>query len=126
MISGVLSNRFAFVSPSVPCPPTNVSAARACAPNPVPVTWAASPSAKYYTAVAVSGGGHRSECSTNETSCSLSGLRCGEVYTVGVSSADDDCAGQRSPTVSLNTGRTTWKTTTNTWRGATDASVTLA
>lgn len=95
----------------MPCPPTNVTVAPACAPNPVPVTWVASQGTKYYTAVAVSGGGHRSECTTNETSCSLAGLQCGQVYTVGVSSADDDCAGQQSDTVSLKTGRTTRKTT---------------
>lgn len=95
----------------MPCPPTNVTAAHACAPSPVPVTWVASQGTKYYTAVAVSGGGHRSECTTNKTSCSLAGLQCGEVYTIGVSSADDDCAGQQSDTVSLKTGRTTRKTT---------------
>lgn len=106
----------------VPCPPTNVTAAHACTPNPVPVTWVASQGAKYYTAVAVSGGGHRSECTTNETSCSLAGLQCGEVYTIGVSSADDDCAGQQSDTVSLSTGKTTRK---NIQLPITDASFTV-
>lgn len=110
---------------SVPCPPTNVIATRACAPNPVPVTWVASQSAKYYTAVAVSGGGHRSECMTNETSCSLPGLQCGEVYTIGVASADDDCAGQQSDTVSMNTGRTVRNSTQNTWLQDTDAFLTV-
>lgn len=91
----------------MPCPPTNVTAMHTCAPHPVPVTWVLSDSAKHYTAVAVSSGGHRSECRTNETSCGLPGLRCGEVYTVGVSGADDNCTGQLSDTVSLNTGNTT-------------------
>lgn len=77
------------------------------------MTWVASQSAKYYTAVAVSVGGHRSECTTNETSCSLPALQCGEVYTIGVASADDDCAGQQSDTVTLNTGRTTWNSPIN-------------
>uniref|UniRef100_A0A671WP98 Fibronectin type-III domain-containing protein n=1 Tax=Sparus aurata TaxID=8175 RepID=A0A671WP98_SPAAU len=88
---------------SLPCPPTNVSAVHTCAPHPVPVSWVASDSAKYYTAVAVSAGGHRSECMTNTTSCGLPGLRCGEVYSIGVSGADDNCTGQLSDTVSLNT-----------------------
>lgn len=92
--------------PAVACPPTNVSAVHTCAPDPVPVSWVASDSAKYYTAVAVSSGGHMSECRTNETSCSLPGLQCGEVYTIGVSGADDKCAGQLSSTVSLDTGNT--------------------
>ncbi|XP_033507400.2 uncharacterized protein LOC117272533 [Epinephelus lanceolatus] len=88
---------------SLPCPPTNITAVHMCAPEPVPVSWMASDSAKYYTAVAVSSRGHRSECTTNETSCSLPELHCGEVYTVGVSGADDNCTGQLSDTVPLNT-----------------------
>lgn len=81
--------------------------------------------AKYYTAVSVSAGGHRSECTTNETSCSLAGLRCGEVYTIGVSPADDDCPGQQSDTVSLNTRKTTRKTSRNIGLQVTDASLTV-
>ncbi|XP_018532382.1 mucin-4 isoform X2 [Lates calcarifer] len=88
---------------TLPCPPTNVTAVRTCAPDPIPVSWVASDSAKYYTAVATSSGGHRSECSTNTTSCSLPTLQCGEVYTIGVSGADDNCTGPLSNTVSLNT-----------------------
>nr|XP_046264816.1 mucin-4-like [Scatophagus argus] len=88
---------------TLPCPPTNVSVVHTCAPGPVPVSWVASDSAKYYTALAVSGEGHRSECTTNKTSCSLPGLQCGEVYTIGVSGADDNCTGQLSDTVALNT-----------------------
>lgn len=115
-----VSNWFVFLSLLVPCPPTNVTAVHACAPNPVPVTWVASQGAKYYNAVAVSGGGHISECTTNETSCRLTGLQCGAVYTIGVSPADDDCAGQQSDTVSLNTGKTTRKSTRIIWLQGTD------
>lgn len=93
--------------PSVPCPPTNVAAVHTCSPDPVPVSWVASDSAKYYTAVAISSEGHRSECSTNKTSCSLPGLQCGEVYIIGVSGADDNCTGHLSNTVSLDTGNNT-------------------
>lgn len=48
-----------------------------------------------------------SECRTNKTSCSFSGLLCGEVYTIGVAGVDDNCTGQQSDTVSLYTGNTT-------------------
>ncbi|XP_034558806.1 fibronectin type III domain-containing protein 7-like [Notolabrus celidotus] len=82
---------------TLPCPPTNISAVHTCAPDPVPVSWVASDSAKYYTAVAVNGRGHRSECTTNKTSCSLPGLQCGEVYSIGVSGADDNCTEPCSP-----------------------------
>lgn len=103
----MVSDLSIFYLPAVPCPPTNVTAMHTCAPHPVPVTWVLSDSATHYTAVAVSSRGHRSECMTNETSCSLPGLRCGEVYTIGVSGADDNCTGQLSDTVSLSTGNTT-------------------
>lgn len=103
----VLNFSFCLYSSSVPCPPTNATVVHTCAPDPVPVSWVASNSAKYYTAVAVSSTGHRSECTTNETSCSFSGLQCGEVYTIGVAGADDNCTGQQGDTVSLYTGNTT-------------------
>ncbi|KAM7379235.1 hypothetical protein PAMP_004800 [Pampus punctatissimus] len=88
---------------TLPCPPTNITAVHTCSPDPVPVSWVASNSAKYYTAVAMSSTGHRSECTTNKTSCSFSGLLCGEVYTIGVAGADDNCTGQQSDTVSVYT-----------------------
>ncbi|XP_067460816.1 mucin-4-like [Thunnus thynnus] len=88
---------------TLPCPPTNVTAVHTCHPDPVPVSWVASDSAKYYSAVAVSSSGHKSECMTNKTSCSFSGLLCGEVYTIGVAGADDNCTGQQGDTVSLYT-----------------------
>uniref|UniRef100_A0A3P9L382 Fibronectin type-III domain-containing protein n=1 Tax=Oryzias latipes TaxID=8090 RepID=A0A3P9L382_ORYLA len=87
-----------------PCPPTNVSAVHTCAPDPVPVSWAATGiNAKQYTAVAVSHRGHKSECTTNQTSCSLSGLQCGETYYIHVSGANDNCFSQDSSPVSLHT-----------------------
>lgn len=92
---------------TVPCPPIGVSAVHTCRPSPVPVSWVASNSATHYTALAVSNTGHTAECRTNGTSCSLPGLMCGEVYTVGVSGADDNCTGLLSDTVSLNTGKAT-------------------
>ncbi|XP_074544742.1 uncharacterized protein LOC141804293 [Halichoeres trimaculatus] len=87
----------------LPCPPTNVSAVHTCAPHPVPVSWVASASAKRYTVVAVSSKGHTSECTTNTTSCSLPGLMCGEVYTIRVLGADDNCRGHQGNTVTLTT-----------------------
>lgn len=102
-----ISNLSLIYIPAVPCPPTNVTAAHTCGPEPVPVSWVLSDTAKYYTAVATSFGGHRSECSTNETSCSLPGLQCGEVYAIGVSGADDNCTGQAGSIVLLDTGNKT-------------------
>ncbi|XP_036072425.1 uncharacterized protein LOC112147737 [Oryzias melastigma] len=88
---------------TTPCPPTNVSAVYTCSPNPVAVSWVASGNAKQYTAVALSQQGHKSECTTNQTSCSLPGLQCGEKYSIHVSGANDICSSQESNSVSLLT-----------------------
>ena len=93
----------------VPCTPTNVTATRTCGQSSVAVTWLASMVASQYTAVAVGNGGHRSECSTNGTSCSLDALQCGQVYQVGVMATGSNCSSQ---TASLSTGkpaRLSWK-----------------
>lgn len=91
-------------SSAVPCTPTNITAAHKCAPDPVPVSWAASNGAKYYTAVAVSSRGYGSECVTNTTSCDLPGLQCGDVYTIGVSGANGECTSLLSNKITVVTG----------------------
>ncbi|XP_014840249.1 PREDICTED: uncharacterized protein LOC106916456 [Poecilia mexicana] len=88
---------------TLPCPPTNVTAGHACSPDPIPVSWTHSGNAELFTAVALGNGGHRAECNSSETSCSLQGLQCGEVYTVNVVGADNNCAGLQSNTLSLKT-----------------------
>ncbi|XP_054888996.1 serine-rich adhesin for platelets-like [Poeciliopsis prolifica] len=88
---------------TLPCPPTNVTAGQACSPDPVSVSWAHSGNAELFTAVALGSRGHRAECRSNETSCSLPGLQCGEVYSVSVAGADNNCAGRQSNPLSLKT-----------------------
>uniref|UniRef100_A0A3Q2Q8R1 Fibronectin type-III domain-containing protein n=1 Tax=Fundulus heteroclitus TaxID=8078 RepID=A0A3Q2Q8R1_FUNHE len=88
---------------TLPCPPTNVTAVHACAPDPVPVSWTHSGDAELFVAVALGSRGHRAECTTNKTSCSLPGLQCGEVYTVSVVGANDNCPGLQSSPLSLKT-----------------------
>ncbi|XP_032422074.1 uncharacterized protein LOC116722071 [Xiphophorus hellerii] len=88
---------------TLPCPPTNVTAGHACDPNSVPVSWTHSGKAEFFTAVALGSRGHRAECTSNETSCNLPGLQCGEVYSVSVAGADNNCAGLQSNPLSLKT-----------------------
>lgn len=84
--------------------PTNVTTEETCADSAV-ARWEASRGAKHYTAIAVSSSGHRIECSSNDTACDLTGLLCGEVYTVGVVAVDENCTSPQSQTVMLPTGR---------------------
>ncbi|MED6260228.1 hypothetical protein ATANTOWER_008551, partial [Ataeniobius toweri] len=88
---------------TLPCPPTNVTAVHMCASDPVPVSWTHSGNVELFIAVASGSRGHRAECTTNETSCSLLGLQCGEVYTVSVVGADNNCTGLQSKPLSLKT-----------------------
>ncbi|XP_023191873.1 uncharacterized protein LOC111608990 [Xiphophorus maculatus] len=88
---------------TLPCPPINVTAGHACDPDPVPVSWTHSGNAELFTAVALGSRGHRAECTSNETSCNLPGLQCGEVYSVSVAGADNNCAGLQSNPLSLKT-----------------------
>lgn len=91
--------------PLVPCPPANITPVHTCAPDPVPVSWVASNGANYYTAVALSSGGNRSQCVTNTTSCSFPGFQCGDVYNITVSGSDNHCEGPPSSPVTLATGK---------------------
>uniref|UniRef100_A0A8C5HBY8 Uncharacterized LOC114458429 n=2 Tax=Gouania willdenowi TaxID=441366 RepID=A0A8C5HBY8_GOUWI len=89
---------------SSPCPPSSITASYQCAPGPSPVSWSPSAGAQSYTAVAESDTGHMVQCtSTSSTSCSLSGLLCGQTYSVGVSATDDTCTSPLNNTVSLST-----------------------
>ncbi|KAJ8357216.1 hypothetical protein SKAU_G00200100 [Synaphobranchus kaupii] len=87
-----------------PCVPTNVTTEQTCADSTVAaVRWGASRGAKHYNATAVGNSGHRTECSSNGTACDLNDLLCGEVYTVGVVSVDENCTSLQSQTVMLQT-----------------------
>ncbi|KAK1803500.1 hypothetical protein P4O66_020926, partial [Electrophorus voltai] len=86
----------------VPCVPTNVTVSPSCS-NSTVVTWQASHGARSYRVTAVSYAGYRTECSTNGTSCNLTGLHCGQVYDVSVSAMTDACSSPTSQNVTLQT-----------------------
>uniref|UniRef100_A0A3B4CMI2 Fibronectin type-III domain-containing protein n=1 Tax=Pygocentrus nattereri TaxID=42514 RepID=A0A3B4CMI2_PYGNA len=87
----------------VPCVPTNVSVSRVCGATSVGITWAPSTGAHTYIAIAIDTHGQRSQCVSNRTSCSIANLTCGQMYSVGVIAANDNCSSQLSQTVSLYT-----------------------
>ncbi|KAJ8011603.1 hypothetical protein DPEC_G00059970 [Dallia pectoralis] len=87
---------------AVPCIPTNITAVHTCGQTSIDVTWATSLGATHYTAVATGNSGYQSECSSNQTSCSITNLHCGQVYTVGVMvTNDNNCTTILSQTISL-------------------------
>ncbi|XP_058265731.1 uncharacterized protein LOC131365857 [Hemibagrus wyckioides] len=87
----------------VPCVPTNVTVASTCS-NQTTVMWQASLGAQSYRVIAVGNKGHQTTCSSNSTTCSLTDLRCGQVYNVSVVANDDTCSSPQSQSVTLQTG----------------------
>ncbi|XP_053096527.1 uncharacterized protein LOC113530559 [Pangasianodon hypophthalmus] len=87
----------------VPCVPTNVTVARTCS-NRTTVMWQASLGAQSYRVIAMGNKGHQTTCSSNTTTCSLTDLRCGQVYNVSVVAIDDACSSLQSQSATLQTG----------------------
>ncbi|XP_040040842.2 uncharacterized protein fndc7b [Gasterosteus aculeatus] len=84
-----------------PCVPTNVTVERNCDQTFGKVSWNASRGALRYQAAAVDTDGKRLLCSSNETWCTLNGLVCSQVYSVGVSAQDDTCSSNYSSAKTL-------------------------
>lgn len=91
-----------FASPA-PCDPTNVAAALECVSGVATVTWGAGAGARHYTVVAEANG-HVDSCHTSGTSCQLSGLQCGEDYTVTVLAGDGTCNSTFHARTNVTTG----------------------
>ncbi|XP_072560360.1 uncharacterized protein [Paramormyrops kingsleyae] len=86
---------------TVPCVPTNLTAVRNCQQSSVMLSWAASQGARNYTATALSNSGHRVDCISNSTTCNITGLRCSQNYSVGVTAVGNSCSSLSSQTVTV-------------------------
>ncbi|XP_054646058.1 uncharacterized protein LOC129188936 [Dunckerocampus dactyliophorus] len=81
---------------AAPCPPTHLRVDSSCESNDISVSWQASQGSVTYVAVAENAQGQRWMCNTSSTSCSISGLLCGQQYQVYVAGADEKCIGAKS------------------------------
>ncbi|XP_034066039.1 uncharacterized protein LOC117542456 [Gymnodraco acuticeps] len=86
-----------------PCVPTDVMVTRTCGKTSAKVKWNESRGALHYEAAAVDEAGQPLLCSSNQTSCTLEGLVCSQVYSVGVTATDDTCTSNKSSAVILRT-----------------------
>ncbi|XP_017573413.2 uncharacterized protein LOC108439482 [Pygocentrus nattereri] len=86
-----------------PCPPTQVSVQSSCDSDIVSVSWVPSQDSLFYLAIAQGSGGHKANCSGNDTGCDISGLQCGEMYEIFVSGVDEGCIGPKSEVHTLKT-----------------------
>lgn len=81
-----------------------MAAALDCVSGVATVTWSSSAGADYYTVLAEADG-HDDSCTSNGTSCQLTGLQCGEDYTVTVLAGDGDCNSSVLAKTNVTTGK---------------------
>lgn len=93
-----------FLFPA-PCPPANVSAKHNCTTREALVHWGNAAASTGYSVLATSTtSGENSSCSDMGTSCQLTGLACGQRYSVVVEAMHSGCPGPASTPVTLTTG----------------------
>ncbi|XP_028666288.2 uncharacterized protein LOC114658369 [Erpetoichthys calabaricus] len=78
---------------SAPCVPENITTSVDCFSNSATISWYLSAGADFYTArmLSSSSSPHSAHCQTNDTSCIIPGLQCGQIYKVGVVAHDQRC-----------------------------------
>ncbi|XP_078524471.1 uncharacterized protein LOC144797641 [Lissotriton helveticus] len=76
---------------TVPCSPKNPSVHMECNSDVATLFWEPSPGALLYRATAVSAAGNSTTCTSDNATCEVSGLLCGQAYTVEVTAANDNC-----------------------------------
>ncbi|KAM9324544.1 uncharacterized protein PAF06_000603 [Gastrophryne carolinensis] len=88
---------------SVPCSPMSLQATADCNVNGATAVWEPSAGAMSYMAVFSGPEGDKFECNSSTTSCSVSGLQCGQDYNVTVTAFDNTCFGVTSDTTVVTT-----------------------
>ncbi|XP_041447435.1 tenascin-N-like [Xenopus laevis] len=91
---GPLSNPVEVIS--APCMPVNVYTTVECTDNSVDIFWDRSNGSLNYTSSVLGAGGQQYHCSTEDLSCRVPKLHCGEVYSVIVFAENDICSSQPS------------------------------
>ncbi|KAG7513796.1 fibronectin type III domain-containing protein 7 [Solea senegalensis] len=102
---GCMSNpSLPFTFQSVICPPTNVTGVTSCGNNDITVSWDPSPeSGVSYFLHSEENGGATAGHSTMQTSHVMTGLQCGELYTITVTATDSECTSVLSTPIHAET-----------------------
>lgn len=74
-----------------PCEAANVEFDLNCNDDSVTVTWSEAEGAVSYKVTAMSDGGLLAMCETEELSCQLTDLECGQTYTITLTVISDLC-----------------------------------
>ncbi len=89
-----------------PCIPQNVSALMDCGSDSITLTWEASLGAFLYFATANNQFGTAHTCTSSDTKCKFSGLRCGSIYNVSLIASNIHCNSSVSDSIIVETGTT--------------------
>ncbi|XP_072276183.1 fibronectin type III domain-containing protein 7-like [Pyxicephalus adspersus] len=77
---------------TVPCIPESVNTAMDCVSNSALVSWSQSSGALNYTSSLIGLQGKRYNCSSQETSCWVQDIECGEEYTLAMMAQNEVCS----------------------------------
>ncbi|XP_051768215.1 fibronectin isoform X5 [Ctenopharyngodon idella] len=87
---------------AVPCTPWNVLPTVNCLTNALVVSWTSSAGGQQYTATAQDSNGLSTTCQSTGSQCTVTGLKCGQLYHVNVMASDNLCSSPPSATVNTN------------------------
>nr|XP_009297086.3 uncharacterized protein fndc7rs1 [Danio rerio] len=87
---------------TAPCTPRNVLAIVNCFTNALVVSWTPSAGGQYYTATLQDSNGVSTSCQSTGSQCNVTGLRCGQLYSINVTASDNMCSSVPSATVNTN------------------------
>ncbi|XP_056336881.1 uncharacterized protein fndc7rs1 [Danio aesculapii] len=87
---------------TAPCTPRNVLAVVDCFTNALAVSWTPSVGGQYYTATLQDSNGLSTSCQSTGSQCNITGLRCGQLYSINVTASDNLCSSVPSATVNTN------------------------
>ncbi|KAM4642168.1 uncharacterized protein O3C94_016554 [Discoglossus pictus] len=88
---------------TAPCAPGNVLALTDCVTASVSLSWDDMAGVQGFTSYLVSSDGENRTCSSTQANCTISGLPCGQEYTVMVLPANQECNGPPSNAVTIRT-----------------------
>lgn len=94
-----------FCAHQAPCAPANVNTSLVCDKNTATVSWKDSSGAVFYKVMANSSDGDVKQCTTNDTSCHLPSMHCGQTYNITVTPFSNECKGYDSYPLSYNAGK---------------------
>lgn len=93
-----------YFSSSAPCVPTEMEVDVKCHSDAAAVvSWSATRGAANFSLTAIIGGEHRTLCVTEQNTCNVSGVNCGETYSLSLSASDAQCSVAAPTHVNLTT-----------------------